>query len=60
VTVTKLVPPHTTGAGLEVAAPATTAVVEETAAALLFEAVLGPELEPAEVPRVDAATLFPA
>jgi hypothetical protein len=65
VTVTKLVPPHTTGAALEVATTGTGAGIEETTApAELFEEVLepeeAPELELAEVPRVDAATLFPA
>lgn len=58
VTVTKLVPPHTTAAAVEVAATASVARDEEAAAdAVLFEEVLEPEL--AEVPRVDAATLFP-
>jgi hypothetical protein len=55
VTVTKLGPPHATAAPLEVAA---TSTAEEVALALavLFEEVL----ELAEVPRVEAATLFPA
>jgi hypothetical protein len=61
VTVTKLVPPHTTGAVLEVAATVSVGTGEEKAAdAVLFEEVLELELEPVEVPRVDAATLFPA
>ena len=63
VTVTKLVPPHTTAAVVEVAAAASVARDEEAAAtAVLSEEALDPELEPelAEVPRVDAATLFPA
>lgn len=51
----KLVPPHTTAAALEVAS---TAAAEEatSAVAVPFEEVA----ELADVPRVEAATLFPA